>query len=116
MKSFSSFIFLNVLILFAYAQDQTLPATTCEQNFALQGTTCTPCQQAIYKNGGSDASSFVNKKPPSNKCLFIYLKVVLLLPLLLVPYPWYSSVKDALDKTCADTTNNACSESDAKKD
>ncbi|CAB4376684.1 unnamed protein product [Rhizophagus irregularis] len=127
MKTFSFFIFLNVLIPFAYAQDQTLPATTCEQNFALQGTTCTPCQQAIFKNGGSDASSFVNKKPPSNKCLFTNIFAYHLFESSSATPATPStpgtpgtlkidsaSVKDALDKTCADTANNACSESDAK--
>ncbi|CAB4487996.1 hypothetical protein RhiirA1_532277 [Rhizophagus irregularis] len=128
MKTFSSFIFLNALILFAYAQDQTLPATTCEQSFALQGTTCTPCQQAIFKNGGSDdASSFINKKPPSNKCLFTSIFTYHLLESSSATPATPSTpgtpgtpkidsaiVKDALDKTCADTANNACSESDAK--
>ncbi|RGB41724.1 hypothetical protein C1646_662828 [Rhizophagus diaphanus] len=128
MKTFSSFIFLNLLILFAYAQDQTLPATTCEQNFALQGKTCTPCQQAIFKNGGIDEStSFINKKPPSNKCLFSSIFIYHLLESSSAtpatpstpgtpgtPKIDSASVKDALDKTCADTANNACKESDAK--
>ncbi|RGB41728.1 hypothetical protein C1646_751791 [Rhizophagus diaphanus] len=72
--------------------------TTCEQNFALQGTKCTPCKQAIFKNGESDA----NKKPPSNKFPDT--------PKLDSP-----SIKVALDKTCADTANNACKTSGTGK-
>ena len=60
MKYFSFFVFLNVLILFAYAQNPAGPTgpttpnpldvTTCEQSFALQNGSCTPCQQALFQH------------------------------------------------------------------
>lgn len=46
MKFFSFFALLNLLVLFAYAQDQAPPGT-CEEAFSLKGTTCTPCQQTL---------------------------------------------------------------------
>ncbi|RGB41721.1 hypothetical protein C1646_751783 [Rhizophagus diaphanus] len=126
MKSFSFFVILNVLILFAYAQNQTVPeANTCEQNFLLIGKTCTPCQQAIFKNGG--IPSFTDKTVPSNKCLadtifFYYLFFDPSNPATFdtadTPDEKISkftkkAIED-LDKTCAETANNACNESDAK--
>src|ERR1700753_2068999 len=99
MKSFSFFVFLNVLILFAYAQNQTIPSTTCEQNFGLNGTTsCTPCQQAIFNT----------TQPPVAKCNVL---VTLLGHTLNATGP--DSLRDDIDKTCAETAD-ACSESDVK--
>ncbi|GBB94141.1 hypothetical protein RclHR1_00230019 [Rhizophagus clarus] len=118
MKSFSYLVFLNVLILFAYAQDQPIPATSCEQRFALQGTTCTPCQQALFKHNFIDTSAAIAKQPPSDKCMVTSIFSYHLLEEISTT-PGTSAadvtkVKNALDKTCADTANNACSESDAK--
>ncbi|GBB94145.1 hypothetical protein RclHR1_00230023 [Rhizophagus clarus] len=96
MKSFSFFVFLNVLILFAHAQNQT---TTCEQFNLLNGTaTCTPCQQAIFKTN----------QLPISKC-----NVVGILFGHALGATGPDSLRDDIDKTCAETAD-ACSESDAK--
>ncbi|RGB41720.1 hypothetical protein C1646_662824 [Rhizophagus diaphanus] len=120
MKSFSFFVLLNVLILFAYAQDQTSPAAaTCEQNFAIQeGSTCTPCQQALFKHNTTDSTFLETKKPPSDKCLFTSF----LVHYLTVNEPPSDDKKlnnldsqkitAALNQACVDTA--ACSVSDTK--
>ncbi|GBB94146.1 hypothetical protein RclHR1_00230024 [Rhizophagus clarus] len=114
MKSFSFFVFLNLLIFFVYAQNQTIPATiTCEQSFALNGTTCTPCQQAIFNT----------TQPPTAKCNVLSILLSHLFEgISFVPdasgtssvasEPDLTKAKDAVDKTCAET--DACSESIAK--
>ncbi|CAB4487991.1 hypothetical protein RhiirA1_541710 [Rhizophagus irregularis] len=127
MKSFSFFVFLNVLILFAYAQNQTVPeAATCEQTFFLTGTTCTPCQQAIFKNNANP--SFLDITVPSDKCLAdkIFFYYLFLTPSTTPATPGTPDTPDErisqftkkaiedLDKTCAETANNACNESNAK--
>ncbi|CAG8542421.1 5132_t:CDS:2 [Funneliformis mosseae] len=103
------FALFNIILL-AYAQDKI----TCEQQFSLQGTKCTPCQQTLHKYPFVDLNSFINKQPPSDKCLVASIFQYHLTEGnaastpndLLDPV----NVKNALDKTCADTANNACSE------
>ncbi|CAI2185601.1 5122_t:CDS:2 [Funneliformis geosporum] len=103
------FALFNTLLL-AYAQE----SFTCEQEFNLQGTTCTPCQQTLHKYPFIDIYSITNKQPPSDKCLIIPLFQYYLSEgnaastpdTLLDPV----NVNNALDKTCADTANGACSE------
>ncbi|PKC05760.1 hypothetical protein RhiirA5_484673 [Rhizophagus irregularis] len=123
MKSFSFFVLLNVLILFAYAQDQTLPAAaTCELTFALQqGSTCTPCQQALFKHNPLDSSFLETKKQPSDKCLFtsfLFYHISVNDPssngTINLDSPDIPKLTLAFDQACADTANNACSESDSK--
>ncbi|GBB94143.1 hypothetical protein RclHR1_00230021 [Rhizophagus clarus] len=103
MKSFSFFVFLNLLILFVYAQNQAIPSTTsstCEQYFTLNSTTsCTPCQQAIFKT----------QQLPTAKCNIIF---ILASNMLGPPTP--NSLRDDIDKTCAAEATNGCNESDAK--
>jgi hypothetical protein len=109
MKSFVFFIILNVLTLFAHAQGQT----TCEQKFSLQGETCTPCQQALFKYGATDFKTI------PNKCwaLAIFQSHVnenTTITSDTPPQEKIANTKLALDKTCAETANNACNESTAK--
>jgi hypothetical protein len=112
MKPFSFFIFLNVFTLFAYAQNPK----TCEQKLSLRGKACTPCQQALSKV--IDTSFAETKQSPSDKCqvLFIFLHYLLENTSITSdnPNPDVKKVTEALDKTCAETANNACNESTAK--
>jgi hypothetical protein len=112
MKPFSFFIFLNVLTLFAYAQDQN----TCEQKFNLQGKPCSPCQQALSKVTGTPFTD--PKQTPPDKCNVFFMFYHYLSEITSItpdnPIPEFSKVIEALDKTCAETANNACSESTAK--
>lgn len=109
MKPFSFIILLNVLTLFAYAQNQK----TCEQ---IQRKACTPCQQVLFK---VTSAAFADpKKAPADKCQVFFIFFHYLLENTSVtpdnPIPEATKVKEALDKTCAETANNACSESTAK--
>ncbi|GBB94144.1 hypothetical protein RclHR1_00230022 [Rhizophagus clarus] len=100
MKSYCFFIFLNALILFAYAQNQTIPST-CEQYFALNGTqSCTSCQQAIYNT----------QQQPTAKCNVIS---ILLSNSFISTTSGIDSLRDGINKTCTETAANPCNESDA---
>ncbi|CAG8737388.1 13245_t:CDS:2, partial [Funneliformis caledonium] len=87
---------------------------TCEQEFNLQGTTCTPCQQTLHKYPSLDIASLINKQPPSDKCLVFSIFQYHLMEGNAASTPDNImdpvNVNNALDKTCADTANNACSE------
>jgi hypothetical protein len=114
MKSFSFFILLNVLNFFAYAyaQDQEI---TCEQNFDLQGKTCTPCQQALFKHKVNIIFGQANQQLPDKCDIFgLYVKYSFenTVDIVTPAETTKKVVKENIENTCAEAA--ACNESDAK--
>jgi hypothetical protein len=107
MKSFVFFIILNVLTLFAHAQDQT----TCEQMFSLQNKTCTPCQRALFTQKAMNPS-FAEMSPENCLVFDTFLNYISDNTTTTPDTPDIpfqddvTKVKEALDKTCAENVNS----------
>jgi len=106
-------VLLNLIFL-TYAQ---VPEITCEQEFGLQGTTCSPCQQKVHEYSfASFASNVIAKQPPSDKCLIVLTFLYNLIGDGTTTTPAESptldpvKVNQAIEKSCDDTANQ-CSES-----
>jgi hypothetical protein len=114
-----SLVLLNTIFL-AYAQDPKAPTITCEQEFSLQGTTCSPCQQTLHEYPFVDLASTINHQPPSDKCLIFsifayYMSEETPTTSPDTTAPDAAKINSALDKTCESTANGACSDDHARQ-
>ncbi|CAG8729890.1 1406_t:CDS:1, partial [Funneliformis mosseae] len=86
---------------------------TYKQQFSLQGTTCMLCQQILHKYLFVNLNSVINKQLPFDKCLVTSIFQYYLTKgnAVFTPNDLLDliNIKNVLDKTCANITNNTCS-------